>query len=136
MRRFASLVPAALLVACNGATSVADIAVGDCFDDPDETIVSELEIIDCDQPHDNEVFANLQVEEPDFPGEGVLSSFAIDVCLAPFEAYVGESYADSPLDYWYLTPTAESWAAGDRAITCVLYNADLTKRTGSARLMK
>jgi hypothetical protein len=133
MGRLAVLVPAVILAACSGATSVADLAVGDCFDDPNEPIISELELIDCDQPHDNEVFANLQVEESVYPGEEVFNSFAVDACLAPFEAYVGESYADSPLDYWYLTPTEESWAAGDRAITCVLYSADLSSLTGSAR---
>ena len=136
MRRFALLVPVVILAGCGGATSVADIAVGDCFDDPGETVISELELIDCDQPHDNEVFANLQIEEALFPGEEILDSFAIDACLAPFEAYVGEQYADSSLDYWYLSPTEESWAGDDRAITCVLYSADLAKLTRSVRQME
>ena len=108
--------------------------MGDCFDDPTDATITELELIDCSQPHDNEVYANLQVEETLFPGSEVLEAFAFDACLAPFESYVGEPYADSPLDYWFLTPTEESWnRGGDRAITCVLYAADLSKLTGSAR---
>lgn len=131
MRRFLVLALALLLAACGDATSVADIAVGDCFDDPAEEIVVELELIDCAEPHDNEVYANLQIQEDAFPGDEAITAFAYDACLDPFAAYVGESYEDSALDYWFLTPTAESWNSGDRAITCVLYSADLSKLTGS-----
>jgi hypothetical protein len=131
MRLFVLLALALSMFGCSSATSISDVAVGDCFDDTGDEVVSELELIDCDEPHDNEVFANLQVEESVFPGDEVFGAFAIDACLAPFEAYVGESYAESRLDYWFLTPTEESWAAGDRAVTCVLYAADLSKLTGS-----
>ncbi|MDJ0925949.1 MAG: septum formation family protein [Acidimicrobiia bacterium] len=135
MRRLSAVVVllAALTAGCGGgSTSIADIAVGDCFNDPTELIVFELDLMDCAEPHDNEVYANLQVQETLFPGDEVLSTFAYDACLDPFEAYVAESYTDSRLDYAFFTPTAESWANGDRAVTCFLYAADLSKLSGSA----
>ena len=133
MRILAFLALVLILSACSSATSIAVIAVGDCFDDTGDTVITELGLIECGQQHDNEVFANLQVDEFAFPGDDVLSAFAIDACLVPFEAYVGESYAELSLDYWFLTSTERSWAAGDRAVTCVLYAADLSKLIGSAR---
>ena len=124
-----------LLAGCGGGgTAVKDLAVGDCFNDPDTEIVETLDVAGCDEPHDNEVYANLVVEESLFPGDEVIADFAVDVCLPPFETYVGASYIDSELDYAFLAPTATSGnTLGDRNITCFLYSADLSKLTTSAR---
>ncbi len=115
-----------------GGTSVDDIKAGDCFDDPGTTFISELELIECGNPHDNEVFSEVFLSETVFPGEDTVAEFAFDACFDQFEAYVGESYLDSPLDYFYMGPTQESWDSGDRGVLCVLYAADLTKLNGSA----
>lgn len=116
-----------------GATPINDLAPGDCFDDPPaSTDITEIELVDCAEPHDNEVFADLAIEQTVYPGENVIASFALDSCLGPFEAYVGEPYADSALDYTFLAPTAESWnQTGHRVVTCLLYSADLSKLTGT-----
>ena len=137
MRRMLTLAPvvALLAAACGGgAISVAAVAVGDCFDDPAETVVESLELIDCNEPHDNEAYAKLLLEQSVFPGDAIISEFALDACLGPFEAYVGKSYAESSLDYAFLAPTAEGWnGSGDRTVTCFLYAADLSKLLGSSR---
>lgn len=122
-----------LAAACSGGTAVDKIGAGDCFDDPDSEVVSSLELIDCAQPHDNEVFAEVLMSESVFPGDNAIGDFAFEECLAPFEAYVGETYEESPLDYFYLGPTEESWGNGDRGVLCVLYSADLSPLTGSSR---
>ncbi|MCP4964360.1 MAG: hypothetical protein GY926_03910 [bacterium] len=127
------LVLVLLATACGGGTSVTELDAGDCFDDPDSEVVSSLELIDCAEPHDNEVFSQIFMPESTFPGDTAIGDFAFDGCLAPFEAYVGESYEDSPLDYFYLGPTEDSWDLGDRGVLCVLYSADLSKLTGSSR---
>ena len=124
---------AVVLAACSVGTSVADIGVGDCFDDPEDVVVTSLELIDCAAPHDNEVYAEVFVDGVAFPGEQELFEFGFEECLPVFEAYVGETYAESPLDYSFLSPTEESWAEGDRTVLCYLYSADLSKLTGSAR---
>lgn len=116
-----------------GATPVSDLARGDCFDDPAVSdAIAEIDLVDCAQSHDNEVFANLVIEQTVYPGDEAIADFAFDSCLDPFEAYVGEAYADSTLDYTFLAPTAESWnQVGNRVVTCILYSADLAKLTGS-----
>ena len=131
------LVGLALLAgACGGGggTDVAEISVGDCFDDPSEFIVETLDVVDCDEPHDNEVYAKLLLEQSAYPSDDVITQFALDVCLPPFEAYVGETYAESPLDFSYLAPTEDGWNnRGERSVTCFLYSADLSRLTGSVR---
>jgi hypothetical protein len=123
----------ALILASCGGTSVTDIGIGDCFDDPDTNVVATLDLIDCAEPHDNEVFASVLMSDASFPGDNGVAEFAFDACFDPFEAYVGEAYADSSLDYIYLGPTQESWDDGDREVLCILYSADLAKLTGSMK---
>ena len=133
MRRTAIAVAMALVLAACGGTDVNDVGIGDCFDDPETELVSSLELIECAEPHDNEVFAEVFMSDASFPGDNGVAEFAFEECFAPFEAYVGESYAESPLDYIYLGPTQESWDAGDRSVLCILYSADLAKLTGSEK---
>src|SRR3990172_11626 len=52
-------------------------------------------------------------------------------CVGEFEGFVGLSYEQSDLDLFPITPTAESWAQGDRVVYCALYALDLSKLTGS-----
>ena len=45
MKRVVGIVAVVLAAtACGGGTSVLDVAVGDCFDDPDSEIVSTLNV--------------------------------------------------------------------------------------------
>ena len=46
---------------------------------------------------------------------------------------VGKIYEESILGIWTLTPTPDSWEAGDREIVCYLYDIELRKLTGSMR---
>jgi hypothetical protein len=128
-------VTVALLVAsCSSGTAIDEVNAGDCFDDPDSSVVSELELIDCTQPHDNEVFAELTMTGTAFPGDDAIAEFGIQGCLDSFEPYTGEPYADSLLDYTYIGPTEDGWDnAGDRTVLCILYSADLSKLTASAK---
>ena len=133
-RLLGSLLMALVVAGCGGGTAIDEVGVGDCFDDPADSVVTQLDLTDCSAPHDNEVFAELRLPQAEFPGDGGVGEFAFDACLAEFESYVGETYVDSPLDYTYLGPTRESWESnGDRTILCVLYSPDLAKLTGSAR---
>ena len=132
MKRIAALGALLLsLAACGGGTAVGDIEVGACFDDPDSETVSQLQIIDCAQPHDNEVYAKALLTDSLWPGTAAIEEFSIDACLAEFETYVGQTYAESPLDYFFLSPTEEGFNQGDITVLCVLYSADLEKLEGS-----
>ncbi len=122
-----------VLAACSVGTAVTDIEVGDCFDDPEEVLVATVEVVDCSQPHDNEVFAQVDTGGVVFPGNDALREIGAEACLPEFEAYVGETFAESPLDYTFLSPSEESWEEGDRTFVCFLYSPDLSKLTGSAK---
>ena len=115
-----------------GEASVFLLEVGDCFDEPDITAaVSDVPIVPCDQPHDNEVYAIYDLADGDYPGQDAVETSALDGCLERFEPFVGRDYATSALDYFHLTPTVESWSAGDREVICSVYRVDLEKMTGS-----
>lgn len=131
MRRFVVLMGVLLAAASCSGTSVGEVKAGDCFNDPDDEIVTNLVLVGCVQPHDNEVYARVQMDDTTYPGSTVIEDFAVDACLSAFEPYVGKSYEESPLDYFYLSPTEEGWGDGDRLVLCVLYSADLAQLTGS-----
>ncbi|MEX2563008.1 MAG: septum formation family protein [Nitriliruptoraceae bacterium] len=116
---------------------IKQYSVGECFNDTPELLAGEgaanIDIIDCDEPRDNEVF---YVAE--FPGNefnlDAIQQFAADTCLDEFDAFVGEPYASSVLDFGILYPTAETWEqADDRQVVCVIYRMDLEQVTGSLR---
>lgn len=113
-----------LLTACSEG-SVFSLEIGDCFNDPADgvTEASSVEMVDCADPHDNEVYGEGTMTDEVYPGDDAISEFAEQVCYDAFEGYVGLTYSDSALDYWYWVPTQETWTQSrDRLITCVLYN--------------
>lgn len=118
---------------------VLDLTVGDCIPliDYGDKGVYEVPVVPCDQPHTDEVYFVFDAaEEPEFPGDDALETEAITRCEAEFETFVGTTYAESELDYYYYTPTKRSWTMShDRAIQCVLFSyEDVTgSLAGSAR---
>jgi hypothetical protein len=116
-----------------GPVAVSDLEVGTCFDDIDAGLneVSEVPAVPCDGPHANEVFAVLEQPGDEFPGEEEIRGLAEEGCFASFEDYVGAPIETSTLTPFPVTPTAESWARGDRQVVCVLTSRE--PRTTSAR---
>lgn len=121
----------------SGDLSVFSVRIGDCFDDDasEEEVVSELAAVPCAEPHDNEAYAvfDLASGDDEWPGDDSVLLEASQGCFDRFEAFAGIAYADSALDFFPITPTEESWDAGDREVICAIYNLDLAKLTGSAR---
>ena len=118
--------------------SVFALRVGDCFNDrateqsEDLIEVTEMEAIPCSDPHDNEVYAVLEIPLERYPGQEEMGDLAFEECAERFESFVGMSYAESILDIFFLTPTAESWAQGnDRQTSCAVFHVELEKLTGS-----
>ena len=109
-------------------TSVFDLEVGDCFSADSDQIETVL-VVDCAQPHTYEAYFLFDHEAgPDdpYPGDQEILEFADGECRPPFEEFVGKDYDTS---IWYITsvtPSAETWEAGDREIICTLdqENAD------------
>ena len=124
---------AVVLAACTG-TSVFELSVGDCFNDPSNfEEVSSVETTQCSEPHDNEVYANLEVSNGSFPGIPAMQTTADEMCYEGFGEFVGTAWEESALDYGWLHPTEQSWDDGDRVVTCFLYDPELQKLTGSMR---
>jgi hypothetical protein len=117
---------------------VTDLAVGDCYDLPEAgAIVIAAELVNCSEPHEFELIAivshNSSLNAP-YPGQQVTFEAAVDLCMEPFEAYVGATYDDSVLDILVLYPLEESWESGDRLSSCSAYRLDGGMLSESVRL--
>jgi Septum formation len=121
-----------LLAACGGK-SAFELQVGDCFDDPESfEEVDEVPERDCEEPHDNEVYANRDIPGTEWPGQATVEEWADEACLEEFEPYVDATYEASALQFGWLIPTEASWnEIDDRTVTCILYDMNLEKLTGS-----
>lgn len=121
-----------------GSLSPQDMQVGDCYDDPENledgpVEINEVAAVPCDEPHDNEVFHTFDLTGDTLPSENELFAFVDQECVAAFETYTGQSYLDSDLDLFPLSPTDAGFDDGDRKVVCSLYALDLSKLEGSER---
>jgi hypothetical protein len=107
------------------------IVPGDCVqevsDDYHETLVP------CAEPHAEEVYAQFELSDGDeYPGDDEVEELANAGCEERFDEFVGQAYADSPLDFYYYTPIEESWLGGDRLVQCRIFDPE-GDVTGSLR---
>lgn len=101
-------------------TSVYSLRIGDCLNDlSTEDEIEELPVVPCSQPHDGEVYAEFKLTETTFPGIDKIEKTADPRCADLLKSYAPDAVDDPAVDTYYLYPTAESWARGDRAITCI-----------------
>lgn len=117
--------------AATGAVAITELIPGDCFNDP-PLDAAQVALVPCEQPHDNETYFDFLLPEGPYPALEDVEFLAIDQCLVAFESYTGSVYEASILDFDFYYPSPESWAVGDRIVTCFLYHVDLQPLTGSA----
>jgi hypothetical protein len=106
-----------------GSELVTELATGDCFDmtdGVDEERQTFVDVTTCGEMHHFEVFAEPVLDDVAFPGDDEVTRLGDEACYESFAGYVGSSWEDSALDYGWLTPTEDSWTAGDREVTCYL----------------
>lgn len=115
------------LAACG--TGPFDPQVGECVTTGATAgVVTQLPVVDCAGPHRGEVFALPQLPDGAFPGVEQVAAQARRLCDEGFKPYVGIGYQDSQIFYSTLTPSARTWADGDREVVCLLvdeFEADL-----------
>ena len=106
------------------STDVFALGVGDCVTDETEMTgeVTEVPIIDCNEPHASEVFHSFMMTDSELPDEAGIEAIVQDQCLPAFQSFVGLDYDDSVLEVNYLSPTPDSWEAGDRELLCLVYD--------------
>lgn len=136
-----SFVVVAALVACqagDGSNSAA-LKVGDCYSlgsgvDSNGDNVATYNVVDCATTHDGEIFSAFDYPNASaWPGYEAIGAYRQPKCQTDFQAYVGTPYGQSSYSINYVSPTEESWEAGDRTIKCRLEDASSGKLTGSAR---
>lgn len=111
-----------------------DLQVGDCYNKSPSAQVNDVEVVDCSIPHLFEVYNNYQIPRSTFPDKSTMESEQRTACYDDvFETYVGVPYERSRLGVTTLIPSEESWAEGDRTITCALVAEDSSRSTGSLR---
>ncbi|MGO1950569.1 MAG: septum formation family protein [Mycobacteriaceae bacterium] len=105
------------------APGTLGLAVGDCVADVDALgNADDVDPADCGDPHVGEVYAQADITGKSlFPGNEPLGQEAGAICGGDgFTDYVGLDFAESSLDVITMMPSKESWAQGDRTVTCVL----------------
>lgn len=105
-------------------SSVLDLYVGQCIQNPGEGTVFDVENAVCTTEHWGEVFHITTITSSQMPSEDDMNDMASDACIDAFEAYVGRPYDESDLDITWYFPTRESWADGDRTIQCIATRTD------------
>lgn len=102
--------------------------VGDCvqMDSLPDQDVTDVPTVDCSAEHDGQVFTSFVLPDGKFPSEQEWQDVVGERCVGDFRSFVGTAYADSALDIFYLSPTADSWESGDREVLCVAYLPDGT----------
>ncbi|MCE2469834.1 MAG: septum formation family protein [Dehalococcoidia bacterium] len=85
-------------------TSLAALDVGACFNETPEADYLLVEHVDCSGDWELQITDRFDVPGGDYPGEGYFERQASQKCEASWD--------------YYFSPSPDSWAFGDRAITC------------------
>lgn len=102
-----------------GNVTATDVAVGDCLAEiPDGEKVIRVQTVGCDKPHAGEVFAVITMPDGDFPGEAAVVAYH-ERCGPELSTYSPAAMSDDSVQLYVLYPTADTWANGDRAVTCI-----------------
>lgn len=107
------------------AVSVFELRPGDCVARLPAQDVRVVGRVPCDERHEAEMLSRLTLEDDAFPGERTLVLRAERRCGIVLEA-ASPPRRNHPSTY-YLHPTRQSWALGDREILCaVVYELPAT----------
>ena len=112
-------------------SNIFTLVVGDCFIGDIEGTVGSVTFVDCAEPHESEVYASIIMDDGDFPGEDAVMTQADAGCEAEYGSFVGLSYEESVFDFGLLFPVAESSAARDREILCLIFDPARTVTSDS-----
>jgi Domain of unknown function (DUF4328)/Septum formation len=98
--------------------SVFEVRRGDCLNGLDEAAeIRAVEVVPCERAHQAEVLSGFRLPGGDFPGMAAVASEAERRCGARLVA-AAPPRRNGPVPF-FLHPTRQSWALGDRIITCI-----------------
>ncbi|MFF8032885.1 septum formation family protein [Streptomyces sp. NPDC016626] len=102
--------------------SVFSLDIGDCYNPNGkaEGTAYAVEIVPCKEAHEGQVVGGFAIDEgKEYPGDDGVSTIADNRCPVEAQKYAPDTWAlpkGAALSYY--TPTKESWATGDRAVSC------------------
>jgi Domain of unknown function (DUF4328)/Septum formation len=103
-----------------GPVSVFELRRGDCVNglNDDAGEIRAVEVVPCERTHQAEVLSDVRMQDGEFPGMAVVGSMAERRCGARLVA-ARPPRRHRPFPF-FLHPTRQSWALGDRVITCIV----------------
>ncbi|MFD4032010.1 septum formation family protein [Streptomyces sp. NPDC058637] len=117
--------------------SVFSLAPGDCYNPNSgatETEEFAIEIVPCAEPHEGQVVGEFEIDDKKaFPGDDAVAVIADERCPVEAQKFAPDTWAlPAGADVFYYHPTKESWATGDRAVSCA-YTKESGKLSGSLK---
>lgn len=116
---------------------VFSLKVGDCMPELDSGggEITDVDVVPCSEPHTDEVFFEFKLPDGDLPSDDEISAEVEAQCVPAFTDFVGTDYYESTLDFWWMTPTEQTWTqANDRLVQCIVYQPDPEDSTGQTSL--
>lgn len=107
-----------------GTITAGGLKVGDCISDATSRTgdVTTFDGVKCDERHNGEVYTLITLggDEAKIPSEGFINGKGQRGCRARLKRQTtARQFRDRQLGFKFVYPTPESWAEGDRDITCV-----------------
>ena len=126
-----------------GRVGANELRVGDCITDAGapQGDVTTFNAVTCDKEHNGEVYTLIELEGDEdarYPGMEFVTGKGQRGCRARLRRQLTRrAFRDRELGYKYVYPTRQSWADGDREITCIATFAhprtgELEQRRGSS----
>ncbi|CAM5683990.1 septum formation family protein [Streptomyces fumanus] len=119
--------------------SVFSLDTGDCYNPGGkaEGTAYTVEIVPCTEPHVGQVVGEFTIDGGGkYPGDGKVSAAADTRCPVEAQKYAPDTWAlPKGAELFYYTPTKESWATGDRAVSCT-YTAQKGTLSGTLDTVK
>ncbi|MFE8005076.1 septum formation family protein [Streptomyces sp. NPDC057418] len=117
--------------------SVFSLAPGDCYNPNSKATETEefaIEVVPCEEPHEGQVVGEFTIDdEKTFPGDDAVAVIADKRCPVEAQKFAPDTWAlPQGADVFYYHPTKESWATGDRSVSCA-YTKESGKLTGSLK---
>jgi hypothetical protein len=105
----------------SGELGVFSFVVGDCITGlSDSGTIESATGVPCSDKHEYEVYSETFLSDDSQTVPADIEAQADEYCYGQFSSFVGLDYESSKLDFTYIYPTEESWAGGDREITCMI----------------
>lgn len=122
---------AALLIFGKGSVSANEVKTGDCLEElPASGLVITVDTAPCSEPHTGEIFSVMTMPDGDFPGTFAIEEYQ-NKCAPELAAYSPEAVEDPDVGLFVLFPSEDSWAQGDRTVTCIATSD--SPRTGTLK---